>query len=295
MTITVGFIGLGTMGGPMAANIGRAGFPLQVWNRTPAKAGTLLDAGATWCASPADVAAACDVVVTMVTDDAAVEEVLFGPAGAAAALPHGAVVVDMSTTSPDQATSVGARLAEAGIGFVDAPVFGSLAEARAGLLTAVVGGAEADLALARPVLNVLCQSVRVMGVVGSGSAMKVAGNLVILGMIDLLAEGMALGAAWGLAPSAVLGAISGNPDIACALFTGKGEQVVANDYSPRFALKHAWKDIRLALTVGATAGLDFPATRGVAQAFENASRAGLADKDCMAVIRPLIERRMAPD
>ena len=126
MTLTgTGFIGLGLMGAPMSANLARAGFPLTVWNRTPGKADDVRELGATVAETPAGVAAAVDVLVTMVSDDRAVEDLLFGPPGVAAALRPGAVVVEMSTTSPQCMESVAARLASNDVPLVDSPVLGS--------------------------------------------------------------------------------------------------------------------------------------------------------------------------
>ena len=158
-----GFIGLGLMGGPMAANLARAGFPLTVWNRTPAKAEPLRDLGAHIASDAAGVAAASDVLITMVSDDDALEDLLFGAGAVAAALRPGAVVVDMSTTSPACMESVAGRLAERDVRFVDSPVFGSTEPATTGDLWAVVGADADDLARVRPQLDAMCGTVFHLG------------------------------------------------------------------------------------------------------------------------------------
>ena len=285
MATRIGFVGLGVMGGPMAANVSGAGFPLWVWNRTKSKASVAIAAGATWADSPREVGSHCDIVITMVSDDDALDAVMFGPDGVAAAMRHGSIVVDMSTTLPDRIIATSARLHDHGIRLVDAPVFGSADQAKSGRLWAVVGADERDLADVRSVLDAMCGSVRWLGAVGAGSTMKVCGNLIILGMLDLLAEGLTLGGASGLSVPAMLDALAGIPDIACPLYAGKGAQIMDDDYETRFALKHALKDIRLALATGGRLGLPLRATDGVAHAFAAAVQQGHGEEDCMAVIK----------
>lgn len=285
MAASVGFIGLGVMGSPMAANVASGGFSLRVWNRTKSKASEALAAGATWADSPREVGAGSDIVITMVSDDDALDAVLFGTNGVAAAMRRGAVVVDMSTTRPDRIIATGARLRGEGIRLVDAPVFGSADQAKSGGLWAVVGADEDDLGEVCSVLDAMCESVRRLGAVGAGSTMKMCGNLIILGMIDLLAEGLTLGVSGGLTVPAMLDAIAAIPDIACPLYAGKGAQVADDDYATRFALKHALKDVWLALTTSGRLGLPLRATDGVAQTFAAAMQQGHGEEDCMAVIK----------
>jgi 3-hydroxyisobutyrate dehydrogenase-like beta-hydroxyacid dehydrogenase len=269
----------------MAANVAGARFPLRVWNRTKAKASGALAAGATWADSPREVGAGCDILITMVSDDDALDAVMFGADGAAAAMRRGSIVVDMSTTRPDRIIATAARLHDHGIRLVDAPVFGSADQAKSGGLWAVVGADERDLADVRGVLDAMCESVRRLGTVGAGSTMKVCGNLIILGMLDLLAEGLTLGVSSGLSVPAMLDALAGIPDIACPLYAGKGAQIADDDYETRFALKHALKDVRLALATGGRFGLPLRATDGVAQTFAAAVQQGHGEEDCMAVIK----------
>ena len=278
-----GFLGLGLMGAPMAANLARAGFPLTVWNRSPHKAEPLRDLGATVAQRATDVAAASEVLVTMVSDDAALEELLLGPGGAADALPRGAVVVDMSTTSPQAMRRVSGGLAERGVHLVDAPVFGSTEPAASGDLWAVVGAEPEHLARVRPQLDAMCSTVFEMGPVGAGSLMKVSGNLVVTGMVALLAESMTLGTRGGLDPEAMLGVLDA-VDFTSPLWKGKGSLVVDEDFAPRFPLRHALKDVRLARAVAASEGLDLRVVEGAEQQYAAAAAAGHADDDVMAVV-----------
>jgi 3-hydroxyisobutyrate dehydrogenase-like beta-hydroxyacid dehydrogenase len=278
-----GFIGLGLMGGPMAANIARAGFPLTVWNRTPAKSEPVRALGAEVAADAASVAAASDVVITMVSDDAALEDLLFGTGGVAAALRPGAVVVDMSTTSPQCMESVAARLAEHGARLVDAPVFGSTEPATTGDLWAVVGAGADDLTDVRPQLDAMCGTVFHLGPVGSGSLMKVSGNLVVTGMIALLGESLTLGTTGGLDARQMLDVLTAI-DFTSPLWNGKGSLVVDEDYAPRFPLRHALKDVRLARSVAASHGLDLRVVAGAEEEYAAAADAGHQDDDVMAVV-----------
>ncbi|MCW2740663.1 MAG: 2-hydroxy-3-oxopropionate reductase [Blastococcus sp.] len=278
-----GFIGLGLMGGPMAANVARAGFPLTVWNRTPAKARPVRELGAQVAGDAAGVAAASDVLITMVSDDAALEDLFFGAGAVAGALRPGSVVVDMSTTSPACMESLAARLAERDVHLVDAPVFGSTDPAVTGDLWAVVGADPDDLDRVRPQLDAMCGTVFHLGPVGAGSLMKVSGNLVVTGMIALLAESLTLGTRGGLDPSAMLDVLDAI-DFTSPLWKGKGSLVVDEDYAPRFPLRHALKDVRLARSVAATHGLDLRVVAGAEEEYAAAAGSGHQDEDVMAVV-----------
>lgn len=290
--VRTGFIGLGLMGAPMAANLARAGFPLTVWNRTPDKAEPLRALGAVVADSPAQVAAASEVVITMVSDDAALAEVLFGPAGLAGNLAAGSVVVDMSTTSPQAVRDAAARLAESGVALVDAPVFGSTEPATSGDLWAVVGAADGDLERVRPQLDTLCQTVYHVGPVGAGSLMKVAGNLIVTGMVGLLAESLSVGRAGGLDPRQMLDILTAI-DFTSPLWKGKGSLVVDEDFAPRFPLRHALKDVRLARQVGRSLGFDLRIVAGAEEEYAAAAERGHAAEDVMAVIKGVDPKRFA--
>lgn len=278
-----GFIGLGLMGAPMAANLLRAGFPLTVWNRTSAKARPFGQLGADVVDSAAKVASTSDVIITMVSDDGALEDLLFGDANVAAALRPGAIVVDMSTTSPECMERTAARMAHSGARLVDSPVFGSTEPAISGDLWAVVGADPDDLARVRPQLDAMCGTVFEMGPVGAGSLMKVSGNLVVTGMIALLAESLTLGQSGGLEPQEMLKVLDAI-DFTSPLWTGKGSLVVSEDYAPRFPLRHALKDVRLARSVAASRGIDLHTVAGAEQDYAAAAAAGHLDEDVMAVI-----------
>jgi 3-hydroxyisobutyrate dehydrogenase-like beta-hydroxyacid dehydrogenase len=192
-------------------------------------------------------------------------------------------VVDMSTTSPACMESLAGRLAERDVRLVDAPVFGSTEPATTGDLWAVTGADVDDLARVRPQLDAMCGTVFHLGPVGAGSLMKVSGNLVVTGMIALLAESLTLGTRGGLDAGAMLDVLDAI-DFTSPLWKGKGSLVVEEDYAPRFPLRHALKDVRLARTVAATHGLDLRVVAGAEEEYAAAVSAGHQDEDVMAVV-----------
>jgi 3-hydroxyisobutyrate dehydrogenase-like beta-hydroxyacid dehydrogenase len=179
--------------------------------------------------------------------------------------------------------SVAAKLAERGARLVDAPVFGSTEPATTGDLWAVVGADPADLARVRSQLDAMCGTVFHLGPVGAGSLMKVSGNLVVTGMIALLAESLTLGSRGGLDPRAMLDVLDAI-DFTSPLWKGKGSLVVEEDYAPRFPLRHALKDVRLARSVAASHGLDLRVVAGAEEEYATAVAAGHQDEDVMAVV-----------
>ena len=200
----IGLAGLGKMGTAMGLRLIDQGHALTVWNRTPGRAGALVGKGAKEVKTPAGLAAGNDVVITMVFDDAAVEEVYTGREGVLSADVAGRVLVDMSTVRPQTARKVAAAAKAKGAGFLDAPVGGSVNPAREGKLLVLVGGEAADFAKAKPVLEALGRRVEHCGPSGAGTLMKLAVNLPLMVYWEALGEAMALGEAAGLDPARTL-------------------------------------------------------------------------------------------
>jgi 3-hydroxyisobutyrate dehydrogenase len=186
----IAFVGLGTMGSSMAANLRRAGYPVTGWNRTPGRAADLVALGGTEASSPAEAARAADIVVSCVSDTPDVEAVLFGPDGVAEGLAAGGLVIDCSTIAPAATAGFAARLRERGIGMVDAPVSGGSEGARKATLTIFVGGEPGDVERARPVLGAMGTTITHFGPSGSGQAVKAVNQVVIAGIYLGVAEGM---------------------------------------------------------------------------------------------------------
>lgn len=240
----IGFIGLGIMGAPLADHLCRAGRPLFVHSRTRSRADAVLAAGATWCATPADVGRACDVLITIVTDTPDVEAVLFGPDGAAAALRPGAVAIDMSTISPDATRGFAARLAERGVAFLDAPVTGGDVGARNATLTIMVGGPRDAFERIRPILALLGKKIVHVGPSGSGQMMKACNQILCAVNMIGLCEALTLARGAGLDPAQMIDVLSTGAGGSWAL-AHLGPKIVADDLKPAFMIKLLQKDLRI--------------------------------------------------
>ena len=238
--LRAGFCGLGTMGGAMAANVVRAGFPLTAWNRTPGRAAPLLALGAAEAASAAAVASSSDVVIICVSDTPDVETVLFGVDGIASGARPGVVVVDCSTISPVATRSFAVRLAGQGVRFIDAPVSGG-AEGRDGTLSIMVGGAVEDVERARPLLAAMGRTITHVGPVGDGQATKVVNQVIVAGTYLGVAEGLVLAIKAGLDPEKVVAALAAG-QAARGFFENRSASIIADDYPPGFRLSLHLKD-----------------------------------------------------
>jgi 3-hydroxyisobutyrate dehydrogenase len=257
MTTSISFLGLGTMGSPMASNLARKGFEVGGWNRTPARvlvkeAGS---AGVRVAATIADAVRGASMVALCVSDVGDVEEVLFGAGGIAESAERGALVIDFSTIGPVAARDFGTRLAERGLRFLDAPVTGGDVGARAGTLTIMVGGAAADFEQASPLFAAVGRVARHCGAQGAGQAVKLCNQ--VLGALHMVAltEALALARMQGIDPSLVVEVCSTGAAGSWAL-TNLGPRVIARDFAPGFMVKHLLKDLRLVLETPAGEGLD---------------------------------------
>lgn len=262
----VGFAGIGRMGLPMARNVLDAGFPLTVFNRTPERCDPLVEAGATLAATPGDLARDCDVVITMVADGDAVRALLDGPEGllagaaARAAGEPGPVLAEMSTIGPLAARAIAADCAEHGVAMIDAPVSGSIAVATAGQLTILVGGSEAALERARPVLEAMSKAVLHLGPSGAGAAIKLAINLIIGATVQSVSEALVVAEASGIERAAAYEAIASSV-VGSTFVDYKREAWIDPDgTATAFTLDLMLKDLRLALELGAATGVPLLAT-----------------------------------
>jgi 3-hydroxyisobutyrate dehydrogenase-like beta-hydroxyacid dehydrogenase len=243
---TIGFIGLGRMGRPMAANLVAAGFDVRVWNRTPGKA----PPGAVECASPREVAEQCALVATMVADDAALERVAFGEQGLLAGLRRGSIHVSMSTIS----VALSRRLREAhraaGQGYVAAPVFGRPEAAQKKQLWIVCGGEQKDLAACERLFAALGRGTFPVDEAPQANVVKLTGNFLIAVTIESAGEAAALVEKAGLDPRKVMEFFAGTM-FACTAFTGYAARVATTEFEPAgFAMPLALKDMTLALQAG---------------------------------------------
>ena len=284
----VGFVGLGTMGGAMAANVARAGFAVTAWNRTQGRASELAELGVVLADSPAAVASASDVIVTIVSDTPDVEAVLFGPEGVAAGAASGALVVDMSTISPSATRDFAARLAEGGVAMLDAPVSGGSEGAKKGTLTIFVGGDAADLERARPALEAMGTTITLVGPIGSGQAVKAVNQVILAGTYLGVAEGIVLAIKAGLDVEQVVGALSGGAAQSWVLANRSG-RMLENDYPLGFKVALHRKDLGIALQLARETGTALPISALCEQIEAGLIGKGHADDDMSAVARAIRE------
>jgi 3-hydroxyisobutyrate dehydrogenase-like beta-hydroxyacid dehydrogenase len=277
---SVAFLGLGAMGAPMARRLVDAGHALTVWNRTPSRSEPLVAAGARLADTPAAASEQSEIVITMVSDARALRAVCDGPVGALAGLRSGSVLVEMSTSGPDAVRDLAARL-PSGTGLLDAPVLGSVPEAREGSLRIFVGGDDALLQRARPVLEVVGEPVHV-GPLGSGIAAKLVANSTLFAVLGALAEAIALGEAAGLTREVVFDVLAATPLGAQA--ERRRPAVETRSYPARFTLSLARKDADLVAGAAQQLGLDLRVADAARSWLVGAEAAGLGALDYSAVL-----------
>jgi len=288
MKPNVGFIGLGLMGEPMARNLLRAGFPLTVWNRTRSKADALVRDGAKLAPSPEDAAAQADVLITIVSDPPALEEVLFGAdnkgPGALSKLRSGSTLIDSSTVSPGLARQVAAACAKRGISFLDAPVTGGTWGAEKGELVFMVGGKAETLERMTPVLEAMGKKRFLLGENGAGQTVKLAMNLLLALEVDALAEAMALVASSGLPAEKLIEVMQSSMGRA-PLFDVKAPLMLKGEFPASFPLRLMLKDLTLALELARENDTTLPAAKAAWTTYSKINDDSKDDPDFAAVTR----------
>jgi 3-hydroxyisobutyrate dehydrogenase-like beta-hydroxyacid dehydrogenase len=280
----VAVIGLGTMGAPMARHLLDAGHEVTVHNRTRERELPLAELGAARAGSPREAAAAAEVVLTCVSDSPDLLSVLEGEDGAASGLREGGLVVDCSTVSPAGTAAVAARLAERGIGFVDAPVSGGSEGAERGTLTVFAGGAEADVERARPILDAFSNRITHLGPPGAGQVAKAVNQVMIAGTYASVGEGIALGRAAGLPAEALVQALSAGAAASWVL-DNRSANMIADSYPLGFKVNLHRKDLGIALDEAARHGLALAVAQLVAEQEDGLISDGHGDEDVSALAR----------
>ena len=254
----IGFIGIGIMGGAMAGHLLAAGHALTIFNRSRnATVEALLAKGAVWAASPAEVAAASDVVITIVGFPPDVEATYLGANGLVEAAKPGSLLIDMTTSSPAMAKRIAAQAAARGVAVLDAPVSGGDVGAKNAALSIMCGGDAAAFARARPIFEKMGKTINLMGPAGAGQHTKMANQIVIASTVLGTAEGLAYARAAGLEGGAVLAALG--PGAAGSFqLNVLGPKMLAGDFAPGFMVKHFLKDLGIALEAAAEMQLDLP-------------------------------------
>jgi 3-hydroxyisobutyrate dehydrogenase-like beta-hydroxyacid dehydrogenase len=284
MKPTVGFIGLGLMGMPMAGNLLKAGFPLVVWNRTKHRADELVGEGAKFGASPRETAAHVDVLITIVSDPPAVEEILWGADGALAGLRHGSTYIDSSTVSPELARRAAAACAEKGTDYMDAPVTGGDWGAKKGELVFMIGGKPEVFERVKPVFEAMGKKFFLLGPNGAGQTVKLAMNLILALEVEALAEALALVTKVGIAGEKLVEVMQSSMARAGVLDV-KAPAMLKNEYPASFPLRLMHKDIRLALELARKQGIDLPGAGAAFATYSAVKDASKDDPDYAAVAR----------
>lgn len=261
---TVAFIGLGIMGGPMAANLVKAGFEVVGYNRSQDKVQALVGAGGRGAENVPDAVRDADVIVTMVPDSPDVEAVTTGEDGVFAHARQGALYIDMSTIRPDVSVRVAEAGREAGLRVLDAPVSGGEAGAIEASLSIMVGGEPDDFTAARPVLDAVGKTVVHVGPAGSGQTVKAANQLIVAGNIELLAEAIVFLEAYGVDTGAALEVLGGGL-AGSTVLNRKGANMLARDFRPGFRLALHHKDLGIVTSAAREAGVVIPLGAVVAQ------------------------------
>lgn len=269
----VGFIGLGIMGAPMAANLLKAGFEVTVWNRSPSRTKPLLEAGARGEESPAKVAAASEVTLSCVTNSGDVEEVALGPEGVIHGAKPGSVYIDCSTISPDTARKVARELAERQVSMLDAPVSGGDVGAIAGTLAIMAGGEAAVFERCLPVLQAMGKTIVHVGPAGAGQVVKLCNQ--VAGGLNLLAaaEAVNLARRSGVDPAKMLEVVSAGA-AGSWMLSNLAPRAVKGDYAPGFMVDLMQKDLRLVLDAANETHTPLPGTALVSQLFQSIQAEG---------------------
>ena len=291
--MNVGFIGLGLMGRPMALHLEKAGHALHLWARRPESLAPFAAVNAKTHATPAQVAAHADVVIVMVADAPDVENVCLGEDGLAAGGKTGLIVVDMSTINPNAARSIGQRLAEKGIEFVDAPVSGGETGAINAALTVMVGGTPAAFEIVKPLLEKMGKSVTLIGESGAGQVAK-ACNQILTGVgVLAVAEAFNFAAKSGVDPARVREALLGGFAYS-KILENHGQRMLDRNFKPGFKAWMHQKDLRIVMEEAHRLGLMLPSAAATAQVFNAIVGSGMGENDSISALM-LLEKMSTPE
>jgi 3-hydroxyisobutyrate dehydrogenase-like beta-hydroxyacid dehydrogenase len=284
----IAYLGMGIMGRGMAANLLKAGYPVTVWNRTAERCAPLVEAGASQADSIAAAVQDADVIMYCLSDDAAVEDLVFGPGGVLENVKPGQIAIDLTTLHPDTSRKEAAAYADKGVRFLDAPVFGSKNEAANGGLWIVVGGDQGLYEEMLPILEPLSETTHYMGESGQGASMKLVGNLVVASQLEALGEAMILATKAGLNPEDVLGVLHVT-DFKSPIFDGVGEMLINRDFSTFFALKLMLKDANLISRFAQDLNSPIPAVAVIRENIKAGVNKGWGEENASAFLKTLEE------
>lgn len=286
MSERIGFVGLGIMGRGMAANLLLAGFPLRVWNRTPARMNTFVAAGAGGGSSPADVAEHCDITIICVSDTPDVEAVILGENGVLQGAKPGDLVIDCSTISPQATQEIGAKLAEKGVHMLDAPISGGSEGAAKGTLSIMVGGDAAQFQRALPVFKAMGKAITHVGAAGAGQTVKLVNQILVVGNALAMCEALLFAQAGGVDLQKTFDAISQGA-AGSWMFTNRAPQIMHRDWRPGFTVDLQQKDLRLVLDAADKLGVPVVNTALVFNLYRTLQAQGLGGEGNHALIKAL--------
>jgi 2-hydroxy-3-oxopropionate reductase len=286
---TIGFIGLGVMGAPMARNLLQAGYPLVVHNRTPTKAQALAQLGARVAGSPREVAQLSNVVITMLPDSPDVEHVYLADNGLLAGAAPAQLFIDMSSIEAQVARTLAARAGEVGVQALDAPVSGADVGAQEGTLSIMVGGEPEAFERALPILRCLGRTIVHVGSSGAGQIAKACNQVLIAGTIEAVSEALVLGSKAGVDPQALLEALGGGLG-ASRVLELKSEKMLTHRFTPGFRASLHHKDLRNALAAADQLGVPLPGAQAADELLEELIAEGLGDEDHSAMLRRIEAR-----
>lgn len=285
----VGFVGLGIMGEPMCRNLLAKGHDVTVYNRTPAKMGALVAAGANAATSLADLVRRSEITITMVSDPVAVRDVVTAKGGLLSALSPGKTYIDMTTVSPEASREVARMIRDTGADYLEAPVLGSRKPATEGTLMILTGGDAGLSGRMEPLLLSMGSRVIHMGDTGMAAHMKLIFNQIFGTILCVFAEGALTGMEAGLPADKILAVLESSV-VACPAIRIKGPDMLGERvFTPNFPLKHAHKDLRLAVETGKAMGIPTPVTKAACDLFGAARDKGFGDRDLSAVVRALTD------
>ena len=286
MIKTISYLGLGTMGGGMASNLVKAGYKLTVWNRNAAKCKPFARKAARVAESPADAVRDVDLVMYCLSNDQAVEEIVFGAKGILSGIKEGQIAIDMSTVLPATSLREQAAYAKRGVDFLDAPVFGSKQESADAKLWIMAAGTKAVFEKVKPILEHLGQTIHYFGKNGNAAAMKLVGNLIVALELEALGEGLVLAQKAGLDLNTVMEVVK-VADFRSPLLVSNGQNILKRNFSPSFALKLMLKDAGLIEKFGESLESPIPALRVVKENLESAVALGFGKENASALIKAL--------
>ncbi len=278
----IGFIGLGIMGSRMALNLQKAGYELIVYNRTKSRAKALIDGGASWEDSPAEVAKESDILITMLSTPQIVRQVAEGEMGFLSQLATGRIWMDCSTVNPSFSREMAGKAQARGIRFVDAPVAGTKGPAEKGELVFLVGGEGEALETCQPLMEVMGKKTIPLGASGAGSSMKMLINLLLAQSMVAFSEAVALGKAMGLEEQTLLNVLLNVP-VTAPFLAAVRPKLESGNYEANFPLQWAQKDIHLATLTAYELGIPMPSLNAAKEIFAGAKQAGLGEQDFSAI------------